>query len=46
MPADELLERLRERDLDAALVTAPEGRPLGVFRRRDAERRLGEPAPG
>ena len=40
--AEQLLERLVERDLHSAVVTTPEGRLLGVFHREEAERRLGE----
>jgi Mg/Co/Ni transporter MgtE len=36
-PAAELAERLRKQDLKTALVTDPEGRLLGVVRRRDLE---------
>jgi len=37
VPAVELRERLRSRDLRTAIVTTPEGVLLGVVRRRDLE---------
>ena len=37
--ADELAERLRTRDLNTAVVSDPEGRLLGVVRRRELEAR-------
>jgi Mg/Co/Ni transporter MgtE len=37
-PADQLAERLREKDLKTALVTIPEGQLIGVVRREDLER--------
>jgi CBS domain-containing protein len=36
-PADSLAKRLAERDLRLAIVTDPEGRLIGVARRRDLE---------
>jgi hypothetical protein len=36
-----LVERLRERELQFAIVTDPDGRLAGVLRRSDAEVRLG-----
>jgi CBS domain-containing protein len=36
---DGLLERLVERDLRTAVVTTPEGKLLGIVRRRDLEER-------
>jgi Mg/Co/Ni transporter MgtE len=39
-PADELAERLRKRDLNTAVVSDPEGRLLGVVRRRELESRV------
>jgi len=40
VPAEELLERLVQRDLTSAVVTTPAGRLLGVFSRKEAERRV------
>lgn len=40
VPAAQLLQRLVDRNLESAIVTTPEGRLLGVFKRADAERRL------
>jgi predicted transcriptional regulator len=37
---EELVERLRARDLKTAIVTTPDGRLVGVLRRRNAEARL------
>jgi CBS domain-containing protein len=34
---DELREKLEERDLKTAIVSTPEGRLVGVVRRRDLE---------
>jgi CBS domain-containing protein len=43
-PLAELAERLRRRGLQAAIVTTPEGRLLGVVQRADMEARLaGQP---
>jgi predicted transcriptional regulator len=39
-PLAEIVVRLRERDLQTAVVTTPEGRLLGVLRRSDGESRL------
>ena len=39
--ADKLAERLRERDLNTAIVTTPEGRLCGVALRRDLEATAG-----
>jgi predicted transcriptional regulator len=39
----DLLEPMRTHNLQAMVVTTPEGRLLGVLRRDDAERRLAEP---
>jgi predicted transcriptional regulator len=39
----DLLEPMRTHNLQAMVVTIPEGRLLGVLRRDDAERRLAEP---
>lgn len=36
VPATELLERLLRKRLGSALVTTPEGRLIGLFRRDDA----------
>jgi CBS-domain-containing membrane protein len=36
-PGDDLVERLRTRDLRFAMVTTPEGRLLGIVRRADVE---------
>ena len=36
-PADELAMRLRDRGLKTAIVTTPEGRPLGVLSLRELE---------
>jgi hypothetical protein len=36
-PADQLAQRLREKDLKTALVTTPEGQRIGVARRDDLE---------
>jgi len=35
IPADQLAQRLRDRDLATAIVTTPEGRLIGVVRRHD-----------
>jgi CBS domain-containing protein len=40
-PAGELAERLAKRDLETALVTSPEGRLVGVVRRRELEASAG-----
>ncbi len=40
-PLDELLERLRKRNLKTAVVTTPEGKLLGVVRRDDLEHERG-----
>jgi CBS-domain-containing membrane protein len=43
-PLAELAERLRRRGLHTAVVTAPDGKLLGVVRRADMEARLvGQP---
>ena len=39
----DLLEPMRTHNLQAMVVTTPEGRLLGMLRRDDAERRLAEP---
>jgi len=39
---EKLAERMRTHNLQAMVVTTPEGRLLGVMRRDDAERRLAE----
>jgi CBS domain-containing protein len=39
---EELAERMRNHNLQAMVVTTPEGRLLGVVRRDDVERRLAE----
>jgi Mg/Co/Ni transporter MgtE len=36
-PADQLAQRLRDRDLKTAIVTTPEGQLIGVARRHDLE---------
>jgi Mg/Co/Ni transporter MgtE len=36
-PADQLAQRLRDRDLKTAIITTPEGELLGVARRADLE---------
>jgi len=36
-PADELAQRLRDRDLKAAILTTPEGHLIGIARRVDLE---------
>jgi rhodanese-related sulfurtransferase/CBS domain-containing protein len=36
-PADELAERIRERDLKTAVISTPEGRLIGIVRRRELE---------
>ncbi|MEW6583283.1 MAG: CBS domain-containing protein [Actinomycetota bacterium] len=41
VPARDLVRRLTDRGLGSAIVTTPAGRLVGVFRRRDAEERLG-----
>src|SRR5207244_7874768 len=41
-PLAEIVDRLRARDLQTAVVTTPEGRLLGVLRRSDGESRLSE----
>jgi CBS domain-containing protein len=41
IPVDKLVERMRRRDLQALLVTTPQGRLLGVVRRQDAEAHAG-----
>jgi CBS-domain-containing membrane protein len=38
-PADELAQRLRDRDLKTAILTTPEGHLLGITRRADLEQR-------
>jgi CBS-domain-containing membrane protein len=38
-PADQLAQRLRDRDLKTAVVTTPEGQLIGITRRHDLERR-------
>jgi Mg/Co/Ni transporter MgtE len=38
-PADQLAQRLRDRDLKTAIVTTPEGQLIGVARRHDLEQR-------
>jgi CBS-domain-containing membrane protein len=38
-PADELAQRLRDRDLKTAILTTPEGHLLGITRRADFEQR-------
>jgi Mg/Co/Ni transporter MgtE len=38
-PADQLAHRLRDRDLNSAIVTTPEGQLIGVARRHDLEQR-------
>jgi CBS-domain-containing membrane protein len=38
-PADELVQRLRDRDLKTAILTTPEGHLLGITRRADLEQR-------
>jgi Mg/Co/Ni transporter MgtE len=38
-PADQLAQRLRERDLETAIVTDPEGELIGIARLDDLERR-------
>jgi predicted transcriptional regulator len=37
LPVDELVKRMRRRDLRTLLVTTPQGRLLGVVRRQDVE---------
>ena len=37
--ADELAQRLRQRDLKTAIVSTPEGELIGVARRADLEQR-------
>jgi CBS domain-containing protein len=41
-PLESIVKRLKERDLQRALVTTSDGRLVGVLRREDAERRLAE----
>ena len=41
-PLAELAERLRSRELRTAVVTAPDGKLLGVVRRSDMEAHLGD----
>jgi CBS domain-containing protein len=38
-PADQLAQRLRDRDLHTAIVTTPEGQLIGVAHRQDLEQR-------
>ncbi len=44
--ADELLERLRSRNLTTAIVTTPEGRLVGVVHRQDLEQANTTGGPG
>jgi CBS domain-containing protein len=43
-PADELAQRLRERDLKTAILTNPEGHLLGIVLRSDLEQRSQVPS--
>jgi Mg/Co/Ni transporter MgtE len=40
IPADQLAQRLRDRDLMSAIMTTPEGELIGIARRSDLEGRL------
>ena len=41
-PLDALTERMRDRNVSTIVVTTSDGVQVGVLRREDAERRMGE----